>query len=144
MKKATGSFILCDHTFKVSNNIGMIRPGNKDKFVIQFNNLYIVLNEEGKMVDWRLTKTTSFEEIREVLLQYKSRLEQANKRFELIWVDDCFNKYESVFDSIPVKPTSFPGKVPGNEVAVKLDLYHACQRVCRTVTHNCQSTCGIH
>lgn len=122
MKKVTGSFISCDHTFKVSKNIGMVRPGNEDKFVTQFNNLYIVLNEEGKIVDWRLTKTTSFEEIREVLVQYKSRLEQANKKLELICVDDCCkvrNKYETVFDSTPVK----------------LDLYHACQRVCKTVTH---------
>ena len=118
----TGSFISCDHTFKVSKNIGMVRPGNEDKFVTQFNNLYIVLNEEGKIVDWRLTKTTSFEEIRELLLQYKSRLEQANKKLQLICVDDCCkvrNKYESVFESTPVK----------------LDLYHACQRVCKTVTH---------
>ena len=122
MKKVTGSFISCDHTFKVSKNIGMVRPGSKDKFVTQFNNLYIVLNEEGKIVDWRLTKTTSFEEIREVLQHYKSRLEQANKKLELICVDDCCkvrNKYESVFESTPVK----------------LDLYHACQRVCKTVTH---------
>ena len=118
----TGSFISYDHTFKVSKNIGMVRPGNEDKFVTQFNNLYIVLNEEGKIVDWRLTKTTSFEEIREVLLQYKSRLEQANKKLELICVDDCCkvrNKYKSVFESTPIK----------------LDLYHACQRVCKTVTH---------
>ena len=95
---------------------------SEDKFVTQFNNLYIVLNEEGKIVDWRLTKTTSFEEIREVLQHYKSRLEQANKKLELICVDDCCkvrNKYESVFESTPVK----------------LDLYHACQRVCKTVTH---------
>ena len=123
MKKVTGSFISCDHTFKVSKNIGMVRPGNEDKFVTQFNNLYVVLNEEGKIIDWRLTKTTSFEEIREVLQKYKSRLDQANKKLELICVDDCCkvrNKYESVFKSTPVK----------------LDLYHACQRVCKTVIHS--------
>jgi len=76
-----------------------------------------------KIVDWRLTKTSSFEEIREVLLKYKSRLEQANKKLELICVDDCCkvqNKYESVFES----------------TLIKLDLYHTCQRVCRTVTHS--------
>lgn len=48
MKKVTGLFISCDHTFKVSKNIGMVRPGNKDKFVTQFNNLYIILSEEEK------------------------------------------------------------------------------------------------
>ena len=100
----------------------MVRPGKEDKFVPQFNNLYIVLNEEGKIVDWRLTKTTSFEEITEVLQQCQSCLMQANKKLELICVDDCCkvqNKYESVFQSTPVK----------------LDLYHTCQSVCKTVTH---------
>ena len=54
---------------------------------------------------------TSFEEIREVLQQYKSHLEQVNKKLELICVDDCckvWNKYESVFERTPIK----------------LDLYH--------------------
>ena len=123
MKKVIGSAISCDHTFRVSNNIGMVRPGNDDKFVTQFNNLFIVLNEEGKVADWRLTKTTAFEEIRDVLQQYKLRLEKANKKLELICVDDCCkvrNKYQSIFENTPVK----------------LDLYHACHRVCKTVSNN--------
>ena len=123
MKKVIGSAISCDHTFRVSNNIGMVRPGNDNKFVTQFNNLFIVLNEEGKVVDWRLTKTTAFEEIRDVLQQYKLRLEKANKKLELICVDDCCKvrkMYQSIFENTPVK----------------LDLYHACQRVCKTVSNN--------
>ena len=89
MKKVVGSAISCVHTFRVSNNIGMVRPGNDNKFVTQFNNLLIVLNEEGKVADWRLTKTTAFEEIRDVLQQYKLRLGKASKKLELICVDDC-------------------------------------------------------
>lgn len=89
MKKVTGCAISCDHTFKVSKNIGMVRPGNDDKFVEQFKNLFIILNEDGKVVDWQLTKTTSFEELRDVFLRYKSRLQRANKKLELICVDDC-------------------------------------------------------
>ena len=115
MKKVIGSAISCDHTFRVSNNIGMVRPGNDNKFVTQFNNLFIVLNEEGKVADWRLTKTIAFKEIRDVLQQYKLRLGKASKKLELICVDDCCkvrNKYQSTFENTPVK----------------LDLYHACQR----------------
>ena len=50
MKKVIGSAISCDHTFRVSNNIGMVRPGNDNKFVTQFNNLFIMLNEKGKLL----------------------------------------------------------------------------------------------
>ena len=123
MKKVVGSAISCDHTFRVSNNIGMVRPGNDDKFVAQFNNLFIMLNEDGIVADWRLTKTTSFEEIGDVLHQYKLRLEKANKKLNLICVDDCCkvrNKYKTIFANTPVK----------------LDLYHACQHVCKTVSNS--------
>ena len=71
MKKVVGSAISCDHTFRVSNNIGMVRPGNDDKLVAQYNNPFIKLNEDGIVANWRLTKTSSFEEIRAVLCQYK-------------------------------------------------------------------------
>jgi len=62
MKKVTGCAISCDHTFRVSKNIGMVRPGNNNKLVEQFKNLFIILNEDRKVVDWQLTKTTAFKE----------------------------------------------------------------------------------
>lgn len=55
--------ILCDHTFKISKYIDARRASDA-KFVKQFENLFIVLNEKHKIVTWRLTKTTSFEEIK--------------------------------------------------------------------------------
>jgi len=89
MKKVTGCAISCDHTFRVSKNIGMARPGNNDKFVELFKNLFIILNEEGKVVDWQLTKTTGFKGVTGVFLQNKTHLQRANKKFELICVNDC-------------------------------------------------------
>lgn len=68
MNKVKGLAISCDHTFKVSKNIGIVRPGQDQRFVTQFNNLYIIVNEEGRIVNWRLIKSTSFEEIREIFL----------------------------------------------------------------------------
>ena len=123
MNKVTGLAISCDHTFKVSKNVGVVRPGQDEKFITQFKNLYIIMNEEGKIVNWRLTKSTSFEEIQEVLEGYKARLGKQNKNLELICVDDCCKvrkKYQSIFENTPVK----------------LDLYHACQRVCKTLLHD--------
>ena len=54
---------------------------------------------------------------------YKARLGKHNKNLELICVDDCCKvrkKYQSIFENTPVK----------------LDLYHACQRVCKTLLHD--------
>ena len=48
----------CDHTFKVSKHIGIIR-GSDSVFVPQFQNLYVGLNENGEVVMWRLTTSTS-------------------------------------------------------------------------------------
>jgi len=54
------SILTCDHTFKVSKHIGIVRSADK-AFVNQFQNLFIGLNENGQVVNWRLTKTTAFE-----------------------------------------------------------------------------------
>ena len=42
MQKVTGKGISCDHTFKVSRNIGVVTEGNEDKFLKQnnFKSLY--------------------------------------------------------------------------------------------------------
>ena len=75
----------------------------------------------GQIVDWRLTKTTSFEKARDLVEGLKSRIENnSDKRLEMVCIDDCCklrDKYQSVFGS----------------VSVKLDLFHAVQRVATTV-----------
>ena len=53
--------ISCRHIFKISKYIGA-RKESDDKFVKQFENLFIVLNERYKVVGWRVTRTTSFAE----------------------------------------------------------------------------------
>ena len=48
MNKVTGLAISCDHTFKVSKNVGVLRPAQYEKFITQFKNLYIIMNELKK------------------------------------------------------------------------------------------------
>lgn len=111
---STSKKISCDHTFKVSKYIGA-RRGGDNKFVKQFHNLFIILNEKREVVSWRLTRTTAFEEIRE-LLEDLSREQQINK----VIVDDCCKvraQYQVVL----------------TEAEVKLDLFHAVQRVTKSV-----------
>lgn len=114
-KRALGSrLISCDHTFKVSKFIGA-RRATDNTFVKQFENLYIALNENREIIGWRLTKSTAFEDIRSLLQELKHDVSVTR-----IVVDDCC-KVRSLYQSV------FP------DVEVKLDLFHAVQRVTKTI-----------
>lgn len=108
----TSKMITCDHTLKVSKYICASR--GSDKGIKQFENLFIVLNEDHKVVGWRLMKSTSFEEIRDLLQN-----DSLDNPLQIVIVDDCCRvryQYQSIF--------------PG--VVVRLDLFHATQRVIKT------------
>ena len=120
MKKTTATVLSFDHTFKVSKHIGIIRD-NDAKFVGQFSNLFVGLNENKEIVTWCLTRSTKFEHIENNLKELKGRLDNAGVTARAIFVDDCCKvrgKYQSVF---------------GAEQVVKLDLFHAVQRITSTV-----------
>ena len=108
--------ISCDHTFKISKYIGARRESD-NKYVKQFENLFIVLNERHEVIGWRLTRTTSFEEIRSLLVGLKEKIRTELKR---VVVDDCC-KVRALYQSV------FPG------VEVKLDIFHAVQRVTKVI-----------
>ena len=119
MLKHTGGKILsCDHTFRTIKHIGVTRDDGK--FVGQFQNVFLGVNENGEVLTWRFTKTTSSSEIIDALKKLKDRFDRADTNLEMIIVDDCchmMNLYEQ----------TFPG------VKVRLDLFHACMRVVQTV-----------
>lgn len=115
-RASSSTTISCDHTFKISKYIGARRASDA-KFVKQFENLFIVLNEKHEIIAWRLTRTTSFEEIRTLLVGLKENLSNGLNR---ILVDDCC-KVRTLYQSV------FP------EVEVKLDLFHAVQRVTKVI-----------
>lgn len=80
------SAISCDHTFKISKFVGASR-GCDNTFVKQFQNLFIVLNDRREIIGWRLTRTTAFEEIRELLEHVKDII--GEPVLKLVIVDDC-------------------------------------------------------
>lgn len=120
------SVLTCDHTFKVSKHIGVVR-GSDNAFINQFENLYIALNEHGQVVAWRLTRNTAFKEVDDLLIHLKTSLDERGQQLNLIMVDDCCfirPSYHRVFPDVPVK----------------LDIFHACQRFVRTIPKgSCQS-----
>ena len=54
-----------DHTFKVASNIGYLREDKK--WISAYDSLLLVLNGDGKVLSWQLTKGTSFLEITNLL-----------------------------------------------------------------------------
>ena len=109
--------ISCDHTFKISKFVGASR-GCDNTFVKQFQNLFVVLNDSRVIIGWRLTRTTAFEEIRDLLEHVRDIIGEPG--LKLVIVDDCC-KVRALYQSV------FPG------VKVKLDLFHGVQRVTRTI-----------
>ena len=111
----TGKSISFDHTFKVAANIGYLREDGT--WVHQYDSLFLVMNANGQVVTWQLTKGTSFSQIGTLLTDLKGR----SPEIETVYIDGCCKlrgKITSVF---------------GSRVSVKLDLFHATQRITRTL-----------
>jgi hypothetical protein len=110
-------WLSCDHTFKVSANIGFWHKG---VWVKQYDSLFCVLNECGQVVVWQLTKGTSFDKIKTLLTKLQARMKDRTRATNL-YIDNCCawrGKLKEVF---------------GDDVEVKLDLFHAVQRTIKTI-----------
>ncbi len=108
-----------DHTFKVASNIGYLREDGK--WICEYDGLFIVLNKDGKVLSWQLTKGTSFAHIQDLLQDIIQRHHQ-DHCIKTVYVDDCC-KIRSKIKS-----------VLGAHVIVKLDLFHAVQRITKTIS----------
>ena len=77
MSSHTGTVLSCDHTFRTSKHIGVTREDGK--FVKQFQNVFLGLNEYGEVWTWRYTRSTVSSEIEDLLKELKDRLDKAEK-----------------------------------------------------------------
>ena len=115
----TTNTISFDHTFKIASNIGYLR---EDKvWITLYDSLFLILNVNGKVVSWQLTKGTSFHQTEGILKEVRERAEKQKHRLTTVFIDDCCKLRLKVQGAI------------GNEVEVKLDLFHAMQRITRTL-----------
>ena len=99
MNSLSASSLSCDHTFKISRNVGLVRETD-NSFVTQFQQFFITLKEAGEVVAWRLTKSTTFSEIEDLLVELEKRSSIRGNKIQLVCVDDCCHvrsKYVSVF-----------------------------------------------
>ena len=109
-----------DHTFKVASNIRYLRSDGK--WVTLYDTIFIVLNEEGIVVSWQFTKSTSLEEVKPLLVALKERIELHEHTPLTVYVDNCCHVRRQLKE------------IFGNDVLVKLDLFHAVQRITRSMS----------
>ena len=111
-----------DHTFKVASNIGYFRSDGR--WVTQYKSLFIVMNELGEVMSWQLTRTESTAEVKELLTLLNYRCKSRNVTVHSIILDNC------------CQWQAFLQGVFGVSINVKLDLFHAVQRISRTLSKN--------
>ena len=112
---STTEFISIDHTFKVTANLGYLRPDGK--WISLYNSLFIVLNNIGQVIAWQLTQSTSTDETKDLLLQLVQRLHNQEAKLTTVFVDSCCTvrkKLQELF---------------GQNISIKLDIFHAVQRI---------------
>lgn len=105
--------LTADHTFRVGKNIGGYRKEDK-KFTREGCKLFILLDAHHYVIDWKLTKSCKFSDVKDILENVKKRM--ALSQLEYIVLDNCCtmaNKYNEAFPGIPIK----------------LDLFHCVQRL---------------
>ena len=70
---------------------------------------------------WQLTKGTAFENVRDLLTNLKHRFDLQKNNAKLCVIDNCCSQRRKIQE------------VFGSEMEVKLDLFHAVQRVVRCI-----------
>lgn len=124
-----GDTISFDHTFKVATNIGYLREDNV--WVPQYDSLFLVMNGVGKIVTWQFTKGTYFTLVEQVLRDLNIRSEQQQCKITTVYIDNCCSLRNKIQSAL------------GNDISVKLDIFHAVQRIVRTLPkrHECFYKC---
>lgn len=112
-------WISMDHTFRVSVNIGIVRQDGT--WVNLYDSLFIVLNQDGLVLSYKLVKGRSFDCIEAELTDVRDRLMQNHQTLTGICIDNCCHWRGQLT------------RVFGPSVPVKLDLFHAVQRITATI-----------
>ena len=96
----------------------MFRSGDEKKWVKLYNSLFLALNEKKQVLTWHFTQGEKFEFVKDILSKLKER---DNFEVEMFLLDNCC-KWDLLIKD-----------VFGNEILVKLDPFHAIQRITSTI-----------
>ena len=125
MESRPCSILTCDHTIKVSKHVGVMRSSD-NAFINQFENLFIALNEHRQVAAWRLTRSTAFKEVEDLLKDLKICPDAKGQELHMIMVDDCqvyqgipaYTRYTRVYQGIQGYTRVYRG-IPGYTVVHK-------------------------
>ncbi len=126
-----GSCLSVDHTYKIAANVGYLQ--SDQKWVSQYDGVFIVFNSDGRIVSWKFTKSGSFNEVRPILVALADRSNAQETVVNSVFIDNCCQwrgKLQEVF---------------GTTCKVKLDIFHAIQRVVKKIPkkHSFHSQCAF-
>ena len=93
------SWLSCDYTFKSVCNIGTVRQADS-KWIKQYAGLFCVLNADGQILSWKMTKSLAFENIRDNLLRLQRRLQKCGEQVKEFFVDTCCSLRSQLQDNI--------------------------------------------
>ena len=114
MLSLTAECLSCDHTFKLPRHIGLMRGSN---WVTQYDSLFIMQSEKGEVLFWQLTSGTAYSAVNDGLQSLAERINAAHKSVKKIIIDNCCSWRRKLMNTF------------GEEVEVKLDIFHAVKRV---------------
>ena len=86
MCQRRASSLSADHTFNVSTNIGFWCDG---KWIQLYDGLFIVMNEIGIVLAWKLCKGTAFDKVQDMLTRLKDRLASKGCVVNHFYIDNC-------------------------------------------------------
>ena len=115
------SWLSCDHTFKSVCNIGTVRQADS-KWIKQYAGLFCVLNADGQILSWKMTKSLAFENIRDNLISLQRRLQRRGEQVKEFFVDTCCSLRSQLQD------------IFGSQLKVYMDIFHAVQRISKKMS----------
>jgi len=98
-----------------------LRRGDEKCWVKLYNSLFIAMNEKKQILSWHFTKSEKFDLVEDLLQHLDSR---NRNDLEVFLLDNCC-KWEKQIK-----------KVFGDKILVKLDPFHAIQRITSTIRKN--------
>ena len=81
-------WLSCDHTFKSVCNVGTVRQAD-NKWIKQYAGLFCVLNADGQVLSWKMTKSLTFEAVEDKLHALQRRLQKRGEQVKEFFVDTC-------------------------------------------------------
>jgi len=116
MSSFTGTWLSSDQKFKVAGNVGMWQNG---KWIRQYDSSFSVMNEDGIVLGWQLTRGTGFSRVKTIITGIHKRLKNSGvkrKDFGLTTVASEGFYYKACLGFFQSNSTYF---MPCNELPAK-------------------------